>query len=67
MITPLIGPRELAQILGVKLGTVFSWMSRGIDLPPSIKIAGTTRWDPKDVEAWKQRKKKERARKNFED
>jgi predicted DNA-binding transcriptional regulator AlpA len=66
-LTPLLGPRDLAQIFGVKPGTIFSWLSRGADLPPSIKIEGTTRWRPQAVSKWFQKKEKERKRKNFED
>lgn len=65
-LTPLLGPRELAHILGVKPGTVFSWLSRGVDLPPHVKIEGTTRWRPEVVARWIETKEKERKRKNFD-
>ncbi len=66
-LAPLLGPRELARILQVKPGTIFSWLSRGADLPPSIRIAGTTRWRPETVAKWLEKKEKERKHKNFED
>jgi predicted DNA-binding transcriptional regulator AlpA len=66
-LTPLLGPRDLASLLNVRPGTVFSWLSRGADLPPSIKIGGTTRWRPEVVMQWIQKKEKEKRRKNFKD
>ena len=44
----LLCPKDLAQILNVKLGTVYSWLSRGVDLPPYVKIQGSTRWREKE-------------------
>ena len=29
----LLNPVELAEFLGVRPGTVYSWISRGIDIP----------------------------------
>ncbi len=66
-LSPLIGPRELAHILGVKSGTVFSWLSRGVDLPPYTKIEGTTRWRPEVIKKWIEKKEREKKQKNFED
>lgn len=63
----LLTPNELASILNVKPGTVYSWLSRGVDLPPSIKIAGSTRWRPEAVTKWIEVKEKEKKRKNLED
>ena len=65
-LTPLLGPRELAHILGVKKGTVYSWLSRGVDLPPSVRISGTTRWRPEVVARWIEKKEGEKRRRNFE-
>jgi predicted DNA-binding transcriptional regulator AlpA len=66
-LTANIGPRELAQIFGVKPGTVFSWLSRGVDLPPYTKIEGTTRWRPEVVKKWIEQREKTQRRKKFED
>ena len=63
----LLRPKDLAQILNVKQGTVYSWLSRGVDLPPYLKIQGSTRWREKDVQIWIEAKIKERKRRNFED
>ena len=63
----LLTPKELADILNVKPGTVFSWISRGIKLPPSIRIAGTTRWRLEVVQEWIKKKEKEKKQRNFED
>jgi excisionase family DNA binding protein len=62
----LLNPKELAQILNVKVGTVYSWQSRGIDLPPFVKIGGSTRWREAMVKEWIERKERERKRRNFE-
>ena len=63
----LLNPKELAALLNVKPGTVFSWLSRGVDLPPSIKIAGSNRWRPEAVAKWIEVKEKARRKRNFED
>ncbi len=63
----LLNPRELAQVLNVKPGTVFSWLSRGVDLPPFIKIGGSTRWREEAVREWIKAKEKRRKHKDFED
>ncbi len=44
----LLNPQELAQVLNVRPGTVYSWLSRGIDIP-HVKIAGTVRFREKAV------------------
>jgi predicted DNA-binding transcriptional regulator AlpA len=67
LITADIGPRQLAEIFGVKVGTVFSWLSRGVDLPAYVKIAGTARWRPEVVQQWIEKKEKEKRRKNFQE
>lgn len=66
-LTPLLSPRDLASLLSVKPGTIFSWLSRGADLPPSIRIAGTVRWRVEVVQRWIETKEKESRRKNFDD
>lgn len=66
-LTSLLGPRELAQIFNVKPGTIFSWISRDIELPPSIQISGTRRWRAEVVMAWIQKKEREKKRRNFEE
>ena len=62
----LLNPRELAGILNVKPGTVYSWLSRGVDLPPFVKVGGSTRWQEKTVKDWIEKKERERKRRNFE-
>jgi excisionase family DNA binding protein len=61
----LLTPTELAGILNVKRGTVYSWLSRGIDIP-HVKIAGTVRFREKAVMEWLLKKELEKKRKNFE-
>jgi excisionase family DNA binding protein len=63
----LLNPKQLADILNVKAGTVYSWLSRRVDLPPFVKIGGSTRWRIEAVKEWIETKERERKRKNFED
>jgi excisionase family DNA binding protein len=62
----LLNPQELAEFLGVRPGTIYSWLSRGVDIPPSIKVGSLTRWREKTVLSWIEAKEKERKRRNFE-
>jgi len=61
----LLNPLQLAEILNVKVGTVYSWLSRGVDVP-HVKIAGTVRFREKAVMEWLTEKERERKRRNFE-
>jgi len=67
MMNSLLSPRDLANLLNVKPGTIFSWLSRGVDLPPFVKIGGTTRWRPEAVEAWIKTKENDERYRNFEE
>jgi excisionase family DNA binding protein len=58
-------PSQLAELLGVKSGTVYSWLSRGVDIP-HIKIAGTVRFREKAIQDWLLEKERERKKRNFE-
>ena len=58
-------PSELANILGIKPGTIYSWLSRGVDIP-HIKIEGTVRFREKAIQDWLMEKERERKRRNFE-
>ena len=62
----LLNPKQLADMLNVKPGTVYSWLSRGVDLPPFVKIGGSTRWREKTVMDWITARERERKRRNFE-
>ena len=61
----LLTPTQLADILGVRIGTVYSWLSRGINIP-HVKIAGTVRFREKAVMDWILQKEREKKRRNFE-
>ncbi len=61
----LLNPKQLAEILNIRLGTVYSWISRGVDIP-HVKIAGTVRFREKAVMDWLMEKERERKRRNFE-
>ena len=61
----LLNPSQLAEILNVRPGTIYSWLSRGVDIP-HLKIAGTVRFREKAVMDWLTEKERERKRRNFE-
>lgn len=61
----LLTPAQLAEMFNVKRGTVYSWLSRGVDIP-HVKIAGTVRFREKAVQEWLLKKEIEKKRKNFE-
>lgn len=47
----LLTPAELADLLRVKIGTLYSWRTRGLG-PPALKIGGGVRYRKWEVEAW---------------
>jgi excisionase family DNA binding protein len=61
----LLNPQQLAEFLGVKVGTVYSWISGGVDIP-CVKIAGPVRFREKAVTDWLMEKERERKRRNFD-
>ena len=50
-IQPLVGPQEVADWLGVPLGTVYRWRTNG-DGPPGLRVGKHLRYRVKDVERW---------------
>ena len=61
----LLTPSELANILHIRPGTIYSWLSRGVNIP-HVKIAGTVRFREKAIQEWLLEKEHEKRRKNFE-
>ena len=61
----MLNPCQLAEILSVRPGTIYSWLSRGVDIP-HVKIAGTVRFREKAVNEWLLQKEREKKRRNFE-
>jgi len=61
----LLNPQELAEALNVRPGTIYSWLSRGVDIP-HVKIGGSVRFREKAVMEWLLQKERERRRRNFE-
>ena len=51
MIRNLWGPQDVANYLGVPIGTVYQWRSRG-DGPPGRRVGKHVRYKPDDVERW---------------
>ena len=47
----LWGPQDVADYLGVPIGTVYQWRSRGTG-PVGKRIGKHVRYRPEDVEAW---------------
>lgn len=48
---PMLSPRELADLLAVPIGTVYSWNASG-DGPPYSRVGKHARYRLEDVEAW---------------
>jgi excisionase family DNA binding protein len=61
----LLNPSQLAEILNVRPGTIYSWLSRNVDIP-HVKIAGTVRFREKAIQDWLLKKEQERKKRNFE-
>jgi excisionase family DNA binding protein len=60
-----LSPLELANLLKVRPGTIYSWISRRVDIP-HVKIAGTLRFRRDSIESWLLQKEKDRKKRNFE-
>ena len=48
----LVGPMEIAAMLGLKLRTVHQYKSRGLMPPAATVISGTTLWRRTDIVEW---------------
>lgn len=48
----LIGPVEVAELCGVKVDTVYQWVSRGRLPEPWDVVSGTRLWPRHEIEAW---------------
>jgi len=62
----LLTPQELAQILNVRPGTIYSWISRGVPIPTVRLSAGCVRFRETAIEAWLREKEREQKKRNFE-
>lgn len=58
----IIGVAGFAERYGLKLGTVYSHLSRGTNLPPFFKVGAKTFWKLSDVLDWEEKQLKERKR-----
>lgn len=47
----LLTVKEVAELLGVPVSTVYQWRYQG-EGPPSLKLGRHVRYRPSDVEAW---------------
>jgi excisionase family DNA binding protein len=61
----LLTPKQLAENLNVRPGTIYSWLSRGVAIP-HLKIEGTVRFSERSVVEWLKEKERERKKRNFE-
>ncbi len=48
---PLMGGEDLATRLNISVHTLAKLRAKGV-LPPAVKIGGSVRWVPEDVDAW---------------
>lgn len=62
----ILNPKEVSEILNIKLSTLYSHLCRGTELPPYFKVGSQTRWRERDVQEWIERKIKEQKKRNFE-
>jgi excisionase family DNA binding protein len=53
----LIAPEELAAGMRVARVTVYQWVRRGVI--PYLKLEGVVRFDPQEVQAWLESKRRE--------
>lgn len=47
----LLGPEEVADLLGVPIQTLYNWRSRGIG-PRAVRVGRHLRYRPGDLDAW---------------
>jgi prophage regulatory protein len=47
---PLIRPDDLAKMLGVSKGAIYSWCRRGVI--PHIRLEKCIRFDPQEIQEW---------------
>lgn len=52
----LLKVREVAEMLGMRDKTIYQWAELG--QMPSVKMNGSVRFDPKELDAWVERCKK---------
>lgn len=62
----ILNPKQVAEILNVKLATLYSHLSRGTPLPKFFKVGSQTRWRESVVWEWVKRCEKDRQKRNFE-
>jgi excisionase family DNA binding protein len=60
-----LNPAELAQVIGVRPGTIYGWLSKGVAIP-HVKIAGTVRFREKAIQDWLLARETDRKKRNFE-
>jgi hypothetical protein len=52
----IVGPAEIADLLGVHPNTINAWKIRHLDFPTPIRrLRGIDLWDRREVLAWAQR------------
>ena len=67
MVDKILNPKELAELLHLKVATLYSHLSRGTNLPPSFRVGSQTRWRESLVWRWIEEKEKASKRKNFKE
>ena len=48
---PLLSPKQVAELLGVPVATIYQWRYRS-EGPPGFKLGGHVRYRRSSVEAW---------------
>lgn len=65
MMERLLSIKEVCDGLGVAPGTIYGWISKGVDIP-YVKIRGTLRFREKSLNDWIMAKETAKNRRNFE-
>ena len=52
----LVGPAEIAELLGVEANTINVWKVRHLDFPPPVRrLKSGDVWDVREVRSWAQK------------
>jgi excisionase family DNA binding protein len=65
MMDRLLNIKDVCTVLGVAPGTIYGWISKGVDIP-YFKVRGTVRFREKSLQDWIISKETARKRRNFE-
>lgn len=50
--------RQLAELLGISVPTLYRWRATGVDLPPSVLVGTRLRWRQETIDEWASKREK---------